>query len=66
MADVKHLIGLGIGLSPGSVAFFIRDGLSGSVVAAFTPSSIDLTGGYGPDIALTGQYAPDVALTGKV
>ena len=66
MADVSHVVTLGIG-TPGAIPQFILVGLSPSPVpaAATTKPSVLLTGRYATTVGLAGRYAPSPALTGR-
>ncbi len=63
MADVKHLIGQGIGFSPGSVAFIVRDGLGAQAAPVIVTPFI--LGRHAPGVPASGRAAAATTVSGR-
>jgi len=63
MANTKHLIGQGIGFSPGSVKYVVTDGLK---IGVCTVEEVTLDGDFDTTKTIEGDFDITVTLKGSI
>ena len=64
MANINHLITLGIG-TPADIPHFLLVGLSTGAVVAANPSVLTLVGRYQPTLNALGTHVPTLNIVGR-